>query len=131
MDIKTNSIILIFLLCTNTYPAPALTNNQILNQVKKIMPATKKAPTTKKPIPAKPNNTKSNPPTKANQPKKITVITNLNELTKTIEKFHADQKKIRASHRAQPWNQYVNIQEKCPCTGPSCTCSEIPKLLAI
>lgn len=131
MDIKKNSIILLFLLFKNLKSAPALSNNQILNQVKKIMPSTKNAPITKKPIPAKPTNTKNNPPIKANQPKKITVITNLNDLTKTIEKFHADQKKIRASNRAQPWNQYVNIQEKCPCTGPSCTCSEIPKLLTI
>jgi hypothetical protein len=124
MYIKKNYLIFIFSLYYTVHAAPALTKAQTLNQVKKIMPISKK------PIPSKPA-PKNTPPIKPPAPQKITVITNLNDLNKAIEKFHADQKKLRATNRSHPWNQFVNIQEKCPCTGPSCICLELPKLLTI
>lgn len=110
--------------------APPLTQKQQLNQIKKIMPVSKKAPITKKTTPLKPLPPK-NQPTKIIPPKKVTVITNLNDLTKAIEKFHADQKKLRATNRNQACNQYLNIQDSCACTGASCSCPTIPPFFII
>ena len=114
-----------------TKGAPALTKNQALNQVKKVMTPSKKAPITKKTPPSKPIPAKKPTPVKKTTPTKVTVVTNLNELNKALEKFYAEQKKLRASDRSQALNQYVNIQDRCPCTTATCQCPELPKLVTI
>jgi outer membrane biosynthesis protein TonB len=97
--------------------------NQTLNQIKKI-PIPLKKTVNKKII-----TTPIKKPTV--QPKKITVITNLNDLTKALEKFHQDQKKQRETTRSNACNQYINIADKCPCVGVSCACPIIPKFVTI
>ena len=133
MNIKNNPIIFIYLLSSILQGTPPLTAAQQLNIAKKTLAPSKKAPTTKKATPPKPVPIKKNiPPLKKATPAtKVTVVTNLNELTKALEKFQADQQKLRSTNRSNPCNQYVNIQDKCACTGVSCTCPVIPKLLAI
>lgn len=108
--------------------APALTKNQQINQIKKILPKTTK-PSTKKNIPPKTN---TNTIKKISIPIKKEIITNqLNKLNNTLEKFYSEQKKLRAATRNQPQNQYVDIGEKCPCIGATCQCPTLPKFLTI
>ncbi len=127
---KKNIIMFVYLNFINLNCAPALTTKQQLNKINnKMKQPQKKITQIKKAIPIKTINKQTTP--QKTQPTKVTVIGNLSDLTKAIEKFHADQKKIRTTNRSQLCNQYPNIQDRCPCTGVSCVCPEIPKLLTI
>jgi hypothetical protein len=127
--IKRNAIIIIsiinspYLLAATTpakKPIPKINSISKNTPIKKTPPAAiKKTPPKKTPVKQQPK-----------QPM-TTIVTTLDGLTKALEKFQAEQNKLRESSRSQACNQYVNIAEKCACVGTSCACPVIPKFLTI
>ena len=133
MKINKNKLFIIVLYSILNIKATFPSQSPSSSQAKKTIVINKKTPTIIKKTPTPPKKQSIKPVITIKKPiiPNKTTPSPAKTTPLTFEQIKAEQQRLRAANSGIPQNQYVNIQDPCPCTSAICTCPQVPKLLTI